>query len=313
MQDLSLSSLDRETLQTFKANPNGRVFLAITEILHKHGFEDDALQLLMQGVQQHPTYSAARVVLAKRLFKSSIFQEAWEILDQSPVSLRENKTAQILKFRLALLLGYEEKLVFLRQDMDVRGQLDGALRQLNDELKAKSFQDVRQAFLEVARAEGYELGELNTPKVATDQFSENPSSGTLTEEPDPVLLDRLIEGFYVAPVSEIFSKLDEEATPDPDKHDLDAVTLAQVYRKQGCFQKALEIYQRLLYMAPNNDLFKKQVEELKSLRDEQHRQEQHIDPDLVERLDQVQKVDAKISALNRLLVKLEDYEAQRDT
>ena len=52
--------------------------------------------------------------------KKSIFKESWEILSKASISPNDNKTAQILKFRLALLLGFENELLNLRKDMEVK-------------------------------------------------------------------------------------------------------------------------------------------------------------------------------------------------
>lgn len=311
-QAVQLSSVDQETVKSFQDNPESRAFLAVSEILSKYGHHEDALQLCMEGVSLHPTYTAARVVLAQSLFSRSIFYESWQLLKQSPSPLSGNKTAQILMFKLALILGYEQELLNLRQNMIARGQLDSALHHLSEDLDVKGFNEVRNSYIEVLRAEGYDLESIDLDVTsATTNEKEGPKKDDQSLHEDPVLLERLIDGYYVSPIEQIFSKKNEELL-DPDSHDLDAVTLAQIYRKQKRFQKALEIYQRLLYMAPNNDLFKKQVEELQSLVEDQSKLEQKLDPDLVERMDRLETVNHKIAILSKLLHRLDSYESKQD-
>ena len=313
LEKLAVSAIDRETVDAFRKNPSGRIFLSVADIFSKYHRDEDAVQLLIYGVRLHPGYTAARVVLAQRLFEQSVFNEAWQILEESPISLRDNKSAQILRFRLSLLLGYAEKLKTIKEEMKGAGHLEGAIFRLAEELEMKSFDNVRLSFLQIAKAEGFHVDNLELPTgVTAEQLEVSPAGDSEEEDAgdDPVLIERLIDGFYVAPIGEIFNKVDgEELPPEEDHHNLDAVTLAQVYRKQARYQKALDIYQKLLYMAPNNDLYKKQVEELGALRDEQRDREKNFDPELVERLDQVQEIEKKIGILNRLLSRLDQYEA----
>lgn len=312
LDKVNLSKMEGETLNSFRANPNNRTFLAVSQILYKYNFSDNGIQLLMKGVQQHPSYSAARVVLAEKLYLGSIFQESWDILEQSPVSLRTNKTAQILSFRLSLILGLEDRHRRISSDMEASGQLEQEFKSISDEIEINGFQDVRKIILDQLDEEGFEVADLIDGKELRQKevIQESHFDEDSRDSEDPVLMDRLIEGFYVAPISELFSKDDEENSEEAETHNLDAVTLAHVYRKQGRYDKSLEIYQRLLYMAPNNDLFKKQVEEVKSLKEEQNRRERNLDPDLVERLDDLQLIDSKIANLNSLLSKLDEYESK---
>ncbi len=318
LDGLSVSPLDREAVEAFRKNPNGRGFLPIVDILTKHSHEDEALQLLILGVQLHPGYSAARVVLAQKLFERSIFGEAWQVLQQAPLDLRDNKTAQILRFRLALLLGYESKLHAIQEQMRSYGQLEGPILRLTEELEIKSFANVRLGFIQVAKAEGFDISSLEHSAgeelSSSEPFHAKPVKGSELAESshshDPVLIERLIDGFYVAPIHELFSQAPEADLPEEDHHSLDPATLAQIYRKQARYQKALDIYQKLLYMAPNNDLYKKQVEELTSLREEQKQREKTFDPELIDRLDKVQEIESKIGFLNTMLIRLDGYESK---
>lgn len=306
---VDLKKIERETIDSFRGNPNGRSFLAVTEILYKYGFQDHGIQLLMQGVEQHPKYSAARVVLAERLYAGSIFNEAWDILNQSPVSLRENKTAQLLKVNLALILNKEDRWRSQIEDMKASHQLNHEAQAIADDVELRGFSDARQGFLGSLEKEGFDLSYVSESISFESHAIEQPVT-TSGDEDDPVLMERLLEGFYVAPISELFNKK-EEFLPSENSKDLDAVTLAQIYRKQGRFQKSLDIYQRLLFMAPNNDLFKKQVEELKALKEEQENRDKQLDPSLVESLDRIQEIDAKISVLDSFLSRLEAYESKK--
>src|SRR4051812_43320752 len=105
LTSLPLSLTEREVAKRFEADPLGRTFLPVADILRSHRLVDESLELLAQGVARHPGFAVARVVLARELLQKGAIVDAWQILEDSPVALRDNLLAQKLRFRLALLLG----------------------------------------------------------------------------------------------------------------------------------------------------------------------------------------------------------------
>jgi len=315
---LPLSPTEQETVRRFQSQPQGRMFLAVAEILLKHGGRDDGIQLLLHGIQLHPGYSVARVVLISELVNQGMPQEAWQVLENSPNSLRDNKTAQLLKFRLALILGYDDLMPVLRQEMFQRDQFDSETKQLADQLSIEDFASVRHQYLDQLRARGIPLplDFLEVAKQLSDRIIQRHKKNSEPEqrfdEPeDSLTTKRRIDGFFVTPLQQVFTKT-LQALPGLAQKDMDAMTLAQVYRRQGHYQKALEILKRLLYMAPSNDLLRKQLAELRSLKEDQERRERDFDPELADRMEQAAQLDQRIQGLAMLLEELDQYDAKKE-
>ena len=101
---LNLSRTEREVARRFEADPQGRSFLPVADILRANRLIDESLELLTQGVALHPTFTVARVVLARELLNKGMVEASWRTLEESPVPLQANLLAQKLRFRLAVLL-----------------------------------------------------------------------------------------------------------------------------------------------------------------------------------------------------------------
>ena len=80
LNKLTLSRTEREVVKRFEADPSGRTFLPIADILRSHRLQDESLELRTQGVDRHPTFSVARVVLARELLQKGLVEAAWRTL-----------------------------------------------------------------------------------------------------------------------------------------------------------------------------------------------------------------------------------------
>lgn len=315
---LPLSPAEQEIVRRFQYQPQGRMFLSAAEVLLKYGVRDDGIQLLLHGIQLHPGYSIARVVLISELLNQGMLEEAWQILENSPTSLRDNKTAQLLKFKLALILGYDELMPVLRQEMFQRDQFDSETKLLADQLAIEDFTSVRHHYLNQLRARGIPLPldflevaqQLSDRIIQRDKKIQEPEQESDPLE-DSIEPKRRICGFFVTPLQQVFTKT-WQALPGLAQKDMDAMTLAQVYRRQGHYQKALEILKRLLYMAPSNDLLRKQLAEVRSLKEDQDRRERDFDPELADRMEQASQLDQRIQGLALLLEELDHYDAKKE-
>lgn len=316
---LPLSPTEQDTIKRYQEQPHGRLFLAVAEILLKYGVRDDGIQLLLQGIQQHPAYSVARVVLVNELLNQGMPEEAWQILENSPTSLRDNKTAQILKFKLALILGHDDLIPIIRQEMTQRDQFDSETKRLAEQLQIESFATVRMQYINELRAQGIALplDFIEMAKQLADKIIQQPSAdpqealADRDHSHDTLMAKRRIDGFFVAPLQQIFIK-PKQALPGLEQKDMDTMTLAQVYRRQGHYEKALDILKRLVYMAPSNEYLRKQLAEVRSLKEEQERREREYDPDLAERMEQVSQLNRRIQGLSLLLEELDHYDAKKE-
>ena len=293
-----LSRTDRESLESFIKHPKGRFFLPVAELLRKYGYDDDSLQILLDGLQRHPSYSPARVVLARSLFEKSIFTEAWEVLSQSPVRLNDNMAAQVLSLKLAVVLDFEEAAYRSKTEIEGRGFHSSEVRTLCEQLDVHGFAVARDLFVRQLIGDGYDLNSVfaSYKKPVVNDSNEQ-------EESD---LSQIISGFYVAPLDQIFSPRPNNSSSNKNDQTMDALTLARVYRKQERYEKAQDIFKKLLHMAPKNELYRKELLEVQALRSQQEKREKEFDPELVHRLEQVEIIDRKIEILNTLIYRLDE-------
>lgn len=336
LQGLELSRSEREVVRRFEQDPDGRSFLPIADILRSHRLQDEALELLMQGVERHPGFTVARVCLARDLLQKGLIEAAWRALVESPVSLKENLLAQKLKFRLALLLADDDTVRQTLQLLKGHQGLDPETKRIAEAVERMGTVAARTKLIEEMRDRGTELSlpEAQTPQspsgisregeTALAEFQDSSDAGdttdlahmTVSDTPGHSVLDAsileddgVLSGFHVVPLDEIFrpdtSNLPLTATQGGKGGvELDSTTLADIYERQGHYTKALAVYRRLLRVTPHSDLLRRKVFDLSRLEKEQRDVELTVDPALVDKLETIEIIDRQIRFYNDLLSRL---------
>lgn len=82
--------------------------------------------------------------------------------------------------------------------------------------------------------------------------------------------------------------------------ELDTSTLADIFIKQGYYQKALDIYKRLAELSPQSELLQRKVRELRRLASKEQKDPIAIN-EIIDRSEQQRQVDSSIHFLNDLL------------
>jgi hypothetical protein len=319
LQKLPLSRTEREVVKRWEADPNGRTFLPIADILRSHKLIDEALELLTSGVQRHPAFTVARVVLARELWHKGLVQLAWRTLEDSPVSLRENVLAQKLRFKISLLLGYEAVARATWQHLQLGQMLDSDTKRLGDVLELSGIGKAKERLLAELRDRGTDpvLPPESVIGVSSPEPSE-PKAGQLHQAPTmtpSVISDEDVEHasagashFHVVPLDEIFRPGETAAPPRPPGAssgvELDSTTMAEIYAKQGHYGKSAAMYRRLLRLSPGNDLLRKRLSELTKLEREQRDADLVVDTAAVEKLETVEIIDRQIRFYSDLLSRL---------
>jgi tetratricopeptide (TPR) repeat protein len=317
---LPLSRVEQEVLRRFQEDPSGRQFLPLSDLLRNHKLLDESLELLTQGVQNHPGFAIARVVLARELFQRGLVMEAWVALENSELPLSDNILAQKLRFKMAILLGDESTARSAMQLLRIQQGVDPESRRLFDQLEIDGIQSIRDSFRADLQKKGIDL---RLPGPDLGQKSEKPQAQQSQQSPEGVIrakgqrflleyeLDsatrKLIENFHVVPLSEVFVP-DSAATSlggGGQQVELDSTTLAEIYAKQGVYSKALSIYRRLLRMAPHNDLIRLKVSEMARLEKEQRSDDLAADPVVFERMEVTDLIDRQMRFMQGLLSRLE--------
>lgn len=314
---LPLSRVEQEVLRRFQEDPSGRQFLPLSDVLRNHKLIDESLELLTQGVHNHPSFAIARVVLARELFQRGLVMEAWSALENSPLTLADNILAQKLRFKMAVLLGDESTARSAMQLLRVQQGVDPESRRIFDQLEVDGVQATRDSFRSELQKKGVDLRLPEVLEVHDSSVTQPPQKpeGLIQAKGQRFILEyeldpttrKQIESFHVVPLSEVF-------VPDTDvtqglgsgqQVELDSTTLAEIYAKQGVYSKALAIYRRLLRMAPHNDLIRLKVSEMARLEKEQRNDDLATDPVVFERMEVTDLIDRQMRFMQGLLTKLE--------
>jgi hypothetical protein len=323
LNNLQLSRTEKEIVKRFELDPEGRAFLPVADILRSHRLHDECLELLTSGVSRHPTFTVARVVLARELLQKGHVTQAARTLDETPLSLKDNVLAQKLQFRIAVLARQEYLARSLFSNLKLQQMLDPETRALGDVMEVSGFDKARANAMREFSDRGIEL---SLPEIQDSSESETRSSETLVFQDalDEYNLPKItkseyftddparatdLEGFHVVSLAEIFRPGDggnAGRVKGIDGIELDSTTLAEIYEKQGHYSKSLSIYRRLLRMAPGNDLLKRKVSELARLDKEQKDVDLTVDPALVDKMETIEIIDRQIKFFNDILGSLND-------
>jgi tetratricopeptide (TPR) repeat protein len=307
LEKLSLSRAEQAAVKRYQQDPQGRGFLPVADILRAHRRIDESLEILTQGVERHPTFTVARVVLARELLSKGLVLQSWHTLDSSPQPLDDNVLAQKLRFRLCLLLSDQGSAKEALSHMQRHQMLDrdtanlGEMFSLSgiDRARERLILDYRATGIELVLPTSDELKQLNAPT----QLSEG------IEEPELLLagVDQrsAMDSFQVVPLNEIFNGAEANySEPTHGGLELDSTTLADLYCKQGHYGKALAIYRRLLGITPNSDFLRRKLKEAATLDRDQRTDDLSVDPSVVDQMEALEIIDIQTKFFDSLLERL---------
>jgi len=223
-------------------DPKSRAFAQLADAYRKEGFLDEAIEICLQGLKDHPTYVSARVVLGRAYLEKGELDRAegefLRVLELDPENLLAHR-----------LLGE----IYLQQGREV---------------------EARKCYEEVLRLNPFDrevkelLHALPTPPMPlsltgseSDSVEAQPSSLPIEATEEPVAAGGLPEGESVGAVLE----------GSRDAHDsLEGIplseTLADLYIQQGLLDEAAHLYQKLLEEDPSKEHLKRKLEVLGELR-----------------------------------------------
>jgi tetratricopeptide (TPR) repeat protein len=311
LASLDLSRTEREVAKRFELDPQGRAFLPVGDILRAHGHQNEAIEILLQGVDRHPTFTVARVVLARELYLKGMVSDALRVLGDSTSSLRDNILAQKIFFKIHVLLQDESAARAVHEHLKVNRLLDGEIRRYGEVMDLQGFVAARQRLLKDLSDAGIQLQPeafVRGTSGDAQHVVPSPASGirVIGDEELEVLDEDAISGFHAVPLKEIFSpheasRSHQGAGSGASGVELDSTTLADIYARQGHFSKALAVYRRLLRMTPQNELLRRKVAELQDLDRKQRDLDGDVDLAVADRVETLEVIEAQIRFYQNLL------------
>ncbi len=318
-EKLPLTKLERQVFAKFELDPEGLGFLALSDVLKAHKLYDEALELLSEGVSRHPNYVVARVALARDLLARGLIDASWQSLEEAPLEARSNALSHKIRLKLALLRQDSAAVEKATESLKLESSLDQETRGLLDLIRVSGSEAARKALMREFSDRGINLSlevkandenpHILPPKPTLKRDARQSATGVYFHIDDEK--EALLRGFHVVPLSEIFQPSDVAPSSDARRGradasiELDTVTMAELYERQGHFGKALEVYRRLLRVAPNQEHLRRKVGELTKLEREQKDQDLSIDPALVDRLEAIEIIDRQAKFYESLLAKME--------
>ena len=301
---LNLTKTEKVIIQKFKENNRSRSFLPASDILRNHGFKDEAIELLIFGVQNHPDFTSARVLLARELYEQGIYQEALSYLNNSPDCLGSNGLAQRLHFKIYLILNNETLFRNLNQTLTRRNFHDSETNEISTLFENTTFSELREIFVKRLQSQGITSSHFHQDSPANEKKASTKDSF------EDQKLNEAIKGFHVVPIREIFfTDLSmEDKKSSKEKLELDSLTLGEIYERQGLLSQAVKVYERLLQLSPRSELLRKKFYGTSQAWEKQKLVDGHIDPEAVSRMEQAAIVDTQIHYLEELLGNLERYD-----
>lgn len=217
-------------LERYEEQPRGRLFAPLADCLRKLGELDEALAICEAGLERHPEYSSAHVILGKIQLERGddaaarrAFERVLELDAQNLLAMRQLARLSEAAGDCSRALGLWTRLAALEPDGE------GAREQV-ERLEA------------LARSPGVEETAVDPP-AETEAVAEVPAPIAEAEpEPEP----------------------DETGPPALHTSEIATITLAEIYAEQGFKSKALEIYRQVLGRHPEMETVAARVRALES-------------------------------------------------
>jgi tetratricopeptide (TPR) repeat protein len=225
---MALNELERLKERVDK-DPSSKLFVPLAEEYKKAGMFEEAVDVLMKGLERHPNYMSARVSLGKIYIEKEMLNKAGQEFEKVVSVIPDNLYAH-------------KKLAEIYKNLDNRNKAVEELRvvlRLNptDEAAAKSLASLEEGF--AVKPEAQETAEVFT----------------VEEEPSEI------------PVSEQTKETEIEESFDKGVSEGPRVRIrdADIFISQGRYTEALDIYKKILSIEPSNTYVLQRIEELRAL------------------------------------------------
>jgi len=269
--------------------PSSIAFAQLAEEYRKVGRIDDAIKTCLEGLKYHPNYWTAYVLLAKCYFEKEEYDKARQYLEDALAGAPDNIHAISLitevyeklnmwdkaldKLRILQLLSptpqTEEKIkriegkikseeaqeaptiqfsMSLIKEMisEKKANLDSTLTQ--DETTEKMNNTKR-----LDQLEAHELLQVE-PQIKEKEADQKQEEISMPEEKPYAMAEKPVELVSLVEQETTTTELskEEKETEDDITEEISTQTLGEIYASQGCYEKAIKIYQKIILAEPNN-------------------------------------------------------------
>jgi tetratricopeptide (TPR) repeat protein len=218
-------------------DPNSKLFIPLAEEYKKAGMYDEAIDVLIKGIERQPGYMSAHVSLGKIYIERDMLKEAKAEFEQVVGAIPDNLYAH-------------KKLAEIYRDL---GETDKAVEEFKMVLELNPTDE--WAAINLADIKGEPKPHLEAQESTIEEEE------TILAESE--VLSEIEEEKPEVPVSEEIKEGVEE-TRDVSQPTL-SPSDADQYILQGKYMEAMNIYRNLLSIEPDNMQVMQRIEELKTL------------------------------------------------
>ena len=227
-------------------DPQSKLFMPLAEEYMKCGMPDEAMMVLNDGLKVHPNFFSAKVTLGKVYLKKDQIGDAKaqfeEVIQASPDNLFAHR-------KLAKIYRDENDLEHARTSCRVvlsANPKDAEMKSLMDEIE-NSFQKTA------------DLNQETNAGVLENQSQKRLEASTVSDT------ESLQEAMPVETTS-LSAEEPVSVSPEEVQEEIATESLADIYIKQGHYEKGMEIYKKLLAQDPSHKAIARKLEETKYLR-----------------------------------------------
>jgi len=209
------------------AEPTSRVFLDLARAYHEVGQFEKAADVCSRGLQKHPGWLSARVMLGRIQFEMGTLDEAKQSMQQVLDAAPDNLVARRVLAEISLEQGDREGALDRYRALLAFNPADTETRSRIQQLEATG-----------AGAPDEAAATPEPPAEAQPVTQPEPAAPAVAAEPEPVPEPEPAPGPEPGPALEPGAL----ATP----------TLAEIYLQQGLTEQAIEVYREILQGDPAN-------------------------------------------------------------
>ena len=253
-KEVSLSPEIEKFLDEWTKNPLSKVFVKLAEEYRKSGLLDEAKEVCEKGLKANPNYLSGNMVLAKVLFDKGEYDRSFEEVFKVTSVQTDNIMAQNLLLELYIKKGDKDNAI---QVCDIISYLDPN----NEEIKNKKIQMEKSGIIQEEEEEEEEEKTETPHDISDEDFQiEEEESEEDTEE------------FVLEDIDE--EEEEEEGSEELMQGEFATNTVAELYIKQGFYEKGLNIYKEMLDESPNDDKLIEKINEIEKMMQEKESEEE---------------------------------------
>ncbi|MEK6725303.1 MAG: tetratricopeptide repeat protein [Deltaproteobacteria bacterium] len=273
-------------LAILSKDPGSMVFAPLAEAYRKAGMLDEAIATARDGLKLRPDYVSGMVALGRAYFEKGLLAEARENLEKVLIIAPDNIIAagilEEIKSKWSVVRGQgpekpEPVTPDLEPDKAVSQESEVGSQKI-DEPEIEELTELEE-FIELEEVDAEEKsGDFQVEEISFE--APEPGLGLAKEvketEEEKTAEDIGIWGEEAASeleaepaISEVIEPEAQLRSPEVEekearsRKEITTETIADLYIKQGYFDKAIDIYQTLYDADPGNDDIKRKLDELK--------------------------------------------------